>query len=142
MVDEPAVLVPLRRVLTWITVAGFVGTAGDLILLEHYEDPWQWAPLAIAAAGIAALAAQIFQPSSATLLMTRAVMTASIVAAIVGVWLHYRGSMEFQLETDPSLGGLGLLLKVLRSKAPPTMAPFNLAVLGLVGLASTYRQRA
>jgi hypothetical protein len=142
VVDEPAVLAPLRRALTWIAVAGFAGTAGDLLLLEHYEDPWQWAPLAIAAAGIAALAAQIIQPSGASLLTTRAVMTASIVAAVTGVWLHYRGSMEFQLETDPSLGGLGLLLKVLRSKAPPTMAPFNLAILGLVGLASTYRQRA
>ena len=142
MVDEPTVLAPLRRALTWIAVAGFVGTAGDLLLLEHYEDPWQWAPLAVAAAGVAALAAQIVKPSSASLLITRAVMTTAIVGAVAGVWLHYRGSMEFQLETDPSLGGLGLLLKVLRSKAPPTMAPLNLAVLGLVGLASTYRQRA
>jgi hypothetical protein len=140
--DEPAVLAPLRRALTWIAVAGFVGTAGDLLLLQHYEDPWQWTPLVIAAAAVAALAAQIFQPSAASLLITRAVMTASVVAAVAGVWLHYRGSMEFQLETDPSLGGVGLLLKVLRSKAPPTMAPFSLAVLGLVGLASTYRQRA
>jgi hypothetical protein len=140
--DEPAAVAPLRRALTWIAVVGFVGTAADLLLLQHYEDPWQWAPLAIAATATVALAAQVLRPGTTSLMMTRSVMIASVVAALVGVWLHYRGSMEFQLETDPSLGGLDLLLKVLRSKAPPTMAPFNLAVLGLVGLASTYRQRA
>jgi hypothetical protein len=48
--------------------------------------------------------------------------------------------MEFQLEMDPSLGGLDLMAKVMTSKAPPTMAPMSLAVLGLVGLASTYRE--
>jgi hypothetical protein len=140
--DDLATLAPLRRGLACIAGVGFFGTAVDLLLLQHYEDPWQWTPLVITSLAVAVLSAQIVRPDRTGPRLVRVMMLASIVAAAVGVWLHYRGSMEFQLETDPSLGGFQLLVKVLRSKAPPTMAPFNLAVLGLVGLASTYRQRA
>jgi hypothetical protein len=45
--------------------------------------------------------------------------------------------MEFQLEMDPTLGGMALLLKVMHAKAPPALAPGNMVLLGLLGLIST-----
>jgi len=53
--------------------------------------------------------------------------------------LHYRGSMEFQLEVNPELAGLELFLKVVRAKAPPALGPGAMIQLGLLGLAYAYR---
>ena len=60
-----------------------------------------------------------------------------MVIGATGAILHYRANMEFQLEMDPTLGGMALLLKVLHAKAPPALAPGNMALLGLMGLIST-----
>ncbi len=43
---------------------------------------------------------------------------------------------------DPAAGGWPLLSKTLEATAPPVLAPANLALLGLVGLASLYRLEA
>ncbi|MBK9241167.1 MAG: hypothetical protein IPL75_13080 [Acidobacteria bacterium] len=59
-----------------------------------------------------------------------------MVAGATGSVLHYRANMEFQLEMDPTMGGMALLLKVLHAKAPPALAPGNMALLGLLGLVS------
>jgi hypothetical protein len=59
---------------------------------------------------------------------------------LAGVYLHYLGNREFQLELDPSLSGLSLLGKVLHAKAPPALAPGHMSLMGLLGLAATYRQ--
>jgi hypothetical protein len=58
------------------------------------------------------------------------------------VVLHFRGNMAFQLDIDPSLSGWALADKVLRAKAPPTMAPGAMAQLGLLGLIYSYRHPA
>jgi hypothetical protein len=62
-----------------------------------------------------------------------------IVTGAVGVVLHYQANLEFQLEMDRSLNGLNLMMKVLEAKAPPALAPANMALLGLMGLAGVYR---
>lgn len=139
MADEALALAGLRRALLAILAVGFVGTAADLLLLAHYEDPLQLAPFVIIGLCLIAVGWYAVSHGVVSLLLMRVAMVIAIAGALVGMTLHYRGSMEFQLETDPSLGGLDLLMKVLRAKAPPTLAPANLAVLGLIGLASTYK---
>ena len=42
---------------------------------------------------------------------------------MTGVFLHVKGSMEFQLEANPDLSGWPLIQKILRAKAPPALAP-------------------
>jgi hypothetical protein len=56
---------------------------------------------------------------------------------LVGLYLHYRGNVEFALERDPSLSGARLLWKALRG-ATPALAPGALSQLGLLGLLYTY----
>jgi hypothetical protein len=60
-----------------------------------------------------------------------------MLSGATGAILHYRANMEFQLEMDPTLGGMALLLKVLHAKAPQALAPGNMVLLGLLGLVST-----
>jgi disulfide bond formation protein DsbB len=69
----------------------------------------------------------------------RAAMLLLMLSGAIGAVLHYRANMEFKLEMDPSLGGGALFWSVIRAKAPPALAPGNMALLGLLGLACAYR---
>jgi hypothetical protein len=55
------------------------------------------------------------------------------------VVLHYRANVEFQREVDPSIAGRALLVKAMKAKAPPALAPGTMTQLGLIGLAYAYR---
>ena len=59
-------------------------------------------------------------------------------AGILGVGLHYQGNNEFELEMYPSLAGVELLSKALTG-ATPVLAPGSMSLLGVIGLALTYR---
>jgi hypothetical protein len=69
-------------------------------------------------------------------------MVAFIAAGLAGVYLHYQGSVEFKLESNPSLAGWQLFWQAIRSKTPPALAPGVMIQLGLIGLAYTYRHPA
>ncbi len=56
-----------------------------------------------------------------------------------GSVLHFRANMEFKREMDPSLSGMALFSSVLQAKAPPALAPGNMALLGLLGFACVFR---
>ena len=140
MSDDRAVLLQLRRIVLGLLAVGFAGTALDLTLLAHYEDPLQLTPFALIGVCLVSIIWHGMAPGAFSLMLMRIAMTVAVMGAAIGVTLHYRGSMEFQLESDRSLSGVELMRKVLTSKAPPTLAPMNLALLGLVGLASTYRE--
>jgi hypothetical protein len=135
------VLRQLRRLLLGVLAVGFIGTAVDLTFLAHYEDPLQLAPFMVIAFCVLSIAWHGIAPGGFSLALMRIAMTVAVAAAAVGMTLHYQGSMEFQLEMDRSLTGFELMKKVLTAKAPPTMAPLNLALLGLVGLTSTFREK-
>ena len=77
--------------------------------------------------------------SSAAIVAHRAAMTLMIAAGIAGVILHFRANMEFQLDIDSSLHGVALVSKVLQAKAPPALAPGSMALLGVIGLVSSFR---
>ncbi len=138
-------LAALRRLLLGLLVFGLVGTATDRLLIGHDEDLWQVLPLAmIGVALIVTTLLALTRPATGRAAMTvrlfRAVMVVLILTGGVGVALHYRANMEFKLEMDPSLSGLALFSSVVRAKAPPTMAPATMVLLGLLGLAAAYRR--
>ncbi|HEY0151142.1 MAG TPA: hypothetical protein VGB92_04030 [Longimicrobium sp.] len=137
---EPEALV-LRRILLAVVLVGIVGLAAELLLLEHYEDVWQWTPLALLAAGLVAGTAVALRPRRGVLLAFRAVMAVYIVAGPLGAYLHLQGNAEFERESDPALTGTALFWESL-SGATPALAPGALAQLGLVGLALAYRHPA
>jgi len=138
---EPEALSVLRRILLAVVLVGIVGLAAELLLLEHYEDVWQWTPLALLAAGLVAVAAVALRPARGVLLAFRALMAVYIVGGALGAYLHLQGNAEFERESDPALTGTALLWESLRG-ATPALAPGALAQLGLVGLALAYRHPA
>jgi hypothetical protein len=132
----------IRRLLLAILLLGLGGTATELVLLEHYEDSSQLLPLFFIGLALVAILTHLVAGGPATILFLRSVMVFLVLSGALGVVLHYRGSLEFQLEMDPTQSGWELFTKVLHAKAPPALAPGVMAQLGLIGLVYTYRHPA
>ena len=131
----------LRRAIIALVMVGAVGLLAELVLLEHYEDPWQWAPLGLLGVGLPLALLAALRPGASVLRSFRVLMVLYVVAGLVGVVLHLKGNVEFELERNPALRGLPLAWEVLRG-ATPALAPGALAQLGLLGLLFTFRHPA
>lgn len=130
-----------RTLLLAVIVIGIVGLQAELLLLDHAETFNQWIPHLTLAIGLIATALVFFRPSPRAVTLFRGVMLGFIAIGLLGVFLHYRGNVEFAQERWPGMGGLGLMWKALRG-ATPALAPGALAQLGLLGLLYTYRNPA
>jgi hypothetical protein len=135
-----ATLLILRRLLLGLLLFGLVGTATELVLIGHDEDSWQMIPLfAIAIAVLASVVMLARRPTVPSIQLFRGAMLLLMLSGATGTVLHYRANMEFKLEMDPSLSGSALFWSVVQAKAPPALAPGNMALLGLLGLACAFR---
>jgi len=128
----------LRRWILWVLVLGLAGVEAELLLLEHYEDPWQLIPIILVALAAVVLIWQARQRDAASLLALRSIMVLFLIAGFLGLALHFRGAAQFQLEIDPAIGTWDLVGKVMRAKAPPLLAPGVMLQLGLIGLAYAF----
>ncbi len=131
----------VRQLLLALVLIGVVGLEIELALLRHAESFSQWIPHVALVIGLLSTVAVYFFPGATSLKVFRVVMVTFVVAGILGVYLHYRGNVEFALERNPSLAGARLIWKALRG-ATPALAPGALAQLGLLGLLFTYRHPA
>jgi hypothetical protein len=68
----------------------------------------------------------------------RVVMALFVVVGCVGVYLHYSGNVEFELEMYPTMSGTKLMWESLKG-ATPVGAPGFMTHIGLLGLAATWR---
>jgi hypothetical protein len=135
-------LVAIRRVILVVLVFGMGGLFAELMLIGHYEDAAQWIPIALLAAGLLTLLIDLLVSRDWTRLAVQLIMVLFVAAGVVGVYFHFHGSREFQLEMDPHMSGATLLWHVLRAKSPPTLAPGSLMQLGILGLGYAYLRRA
>ena len=76
-----------------------------------------------------------------SLRLFRGTMILFVLSGGVGLWLHYHGNAEFELEMYPSLKGAELFWESVTG-ATPTLAPGTMLELGLLGLAYTFRHPA
>lgn len=129
----------LRRLLLSLVLLGISGLLLELLLLEHTESATQLIPFAAFVAGLLATLAALARPVPTTVRLLRAVMVLFVLVGVAGVILHYRGNAAFELEMEPSAGGLALVWLALRG-ATPALAPGAMVQLGLLGLLATYRQ--
>jgi hypothetical protein len=138
-----ATLVALRRLLLATWWFGLAGTGAELLLMGHVEDGWQLVPvILVALAGLARVAMVVARSTSgaaAAMWLFRGVMVMLMLSGVTGAVLHYRANMEFKREMDPSLSGFKLFSTVVQAKAPPTLAPGTMTLLGVLGLASVFR---
>jgi hypothetical protein len=139
--DEVATAATLRRFLLWLFLIGLGGAGAELFLLGHYEDRRQWAPLLLMASSLAILGWRGLSQARVSLRAFQVAMLLCIVSGFFGLWFHYQANVEFEMEMYPSLKGLNLFWEALQG-ATPALSPGTMVVLGLVGLAFTYRHPA
>ena len=132
----------LRQFVLLILAIGMIGTAVDLLLIEHYEDGWQAPPLVLIAVALVVVAVVWMRAGWIGVTALRVTMALFIASGALGVLLHYNANSEFQREVDPGLEGWPLFVKVMTAKAPPAIAPGVMVQLGLLGLLYTYRHPA
>ena len=131
-----------RRLLLALLTFGLLATAIDLFLLEHFEDARQLAPLVLIALSLATVVWHVASGSEGSVRALQVVMAACVMSGLIGVVLHFRGNMGFQLDMNPDIGRWDLFTRVMRAKAPPALAPGAMAQLGFLGLIYCYRHPA
>ena len=131
----------ISGVILAVLILGMAGLLAELALIAHYEDVTQWIPIALLGAGLLVVAADFVLARSWTQLLIQLTMVLVIAAGILGVYFHYSGSREFQLEMDSQMRGATLMWHVLRAKSPPTLAPGSMIQIGILGLGYAYLRR-
>ena len=139
---EPAGLRMMRRLVLGLLTVAMLGTAVDLVLLDHFESVWQAVPLAVIALGLVSAVAAATRGGAGPVTLMRVAMALFVGAGLIGIGLHYAGNSEFQRELDPDLRGWTLFMKSVTSKAPPALAPAGMIQMGLLGLLYTYQHPA
>ena len=124
----------LHRILLALVLLGATGLLAELALLEHFDSVSQWIPLALLVVVLGAAVTVQVRRGPRTVRFFQAVMALCVVTGAVGVFLHYRGNVEFELERDGSLHGLRLFWEAIRG-ATPALAPGALSQLGRQGRA-------
>jgi hypothetical protein len=119
-------------------VLGSAGSLAELLLIGHHDSTSQFLPLVLLGAGLVVGAICIVAPTAMRLRLLRALMLLFLLSGLVGVFLHFQGNREFELEMNPSAGGTTLLSKTLTG-ATPVLAPGSMSLLGAIGLAFAYR---
>jgi hypothetical protein len=131
-------LATLRRVLLAVLLFGVAGTMLELVLIEHYEDGWQIAPLILLVGALVVLLWHTARPNPVNVGALQVLMAMIVVSGALGIWFHYQGGAEFQREIDASQSTWAVFKKVVRAKAPPMLAPGLMTQLGLVGFVYLY----
>jgi hypothetical protein len=131
----------LRVLLLTIFLLGIAGIALELVLLEHYDDFWQWTPFALFGASLVVLAWYGLTHRGAAIRVFRAVMVLFLASGAFGIFLHYDGNVEFEREMAPDVVGWPLFWEAIRG-ATPALAPGAMVQLGLIGLAFTLNHPA
>jgi hypothetical protein len=125
----------LYRLLMAIFALGLLGTAMELLLLEHFEDALQFIPLVLIGLGLGVATWYWRSRSAASSKAFRGTIALFALAGLVGVFLHYRGNVEFEKERAPELSGLRLVWEALRG-ATPALAPGSMILLAAIGYAA------
>jgi hypothetical protein len=132
----------IRCTIFTLLLLGMLGSGTELILLNHMEDRLQWVPLVLLVIGLLGSGWHAFRSTASSVRALRTIFFAFVVAGLAGMYFHYQGSVEFKLESNPSLKGWELFWQAIFSKAPPLLAPGEMIQLGLLGLIYTYRHPA
>ncbi len=138
---ESTTLAAIRGGLLIILVLGLAGVLSELLLLDHVEDPWQRLPIFLIIGSLIILAWGVADRGALSVRFLQGMMALFVLTGGLGLLLHFKGNIEFELEMQPSASGWPLIWAALKG-ATPALAPGTMVQLGLIGLAYTFRHPA
>ncbi|MCZ6758176.1 MAG: hypothetical protein O7C39_07820 [Bacteroidetes bacterium] len=128
----------VRTFLLLIFLMGVAGSAVELFLLGHTEDFWQYLPLVLFGMSLLLLGWHMVSSVPTGLKLFRYAMGLFLIVGPIGLFLHYRENVAFELEMYPNMGGLELFWEAITG-ATPALAPGTMVLLGLLGWLYTFR---
>lgn len=135
--SSEAIVARLRTFLLILTVVVCAGTAFELVLLEHTDEPIQLVPFVLAGVAAGLSLWVLFKPSRLSIRALRVGMGGVVVGSLVGVILHFTHNLELELEMRPN-AGVGDVLWQTLTGANPLLSPGVLALVGVLAIAATY----
>lgn len=132
----------LRRILWGVVGFTLFGVGAELYFLDHFEDAWQWTPVALLGLAALLLLWLALAPRATLVYAWRGLMFLCIASGFVGMYFHALARMEFKQEGNPGLKGAKLFWEAMHTQSPPALAPGVMIQIGLLGLAATIRHPA
>ena len=126
----------MQKFILAIFLFSTLGSVAELFLLDHTEGIWQWIPVSLILLSLLVLGWMLGTQSSLSVKVFQGVMVLFMLGGLTGIFLHFSGNMEFELEIYPKLSGLELVWKTLKG-ATPVLAPGSMIAMGLLGLVYT-----
>jgi hypothetical protein len=126
----------LRKYIFGIYMISGFGLVAELLLLEHFDGFWQLLPLVLITISLIIIFWQFLSKNAASRKASQSLMLLMILAGCWGLWMHYSGNTEFELELHPSSKGFTLFWDSITG-ATPVLAPGAIVGLGLTGLVFT-----
>ncbi len=110
----------------------------ELWLEEHTRNVIQGIPFFLCGLGIAAILLAMTRTQRWTLQILRIAMILVCAGSLFGIYQHFQHNLGFELGMRPNAVVSDVLIPALRG-ASPMLAPGNLALAGILGIAGTYR---
>ena len=140
----------LRRALLGLAALGGIGTAIELVLLRHWDNPLELTPFAFLVALGIGLVVLVRRPGRRSVLAARIAGAAVAVSGAIGVFIHVRANYEaapldfrFTATWPTTPEPIRWLLAATDTVGPsPTLAPAALTFAALCLLAATLRHPA
>ena len=141
-IENPSVFFDrLRNYILGIYFLSGIGLIAELILLEHYEGFWQKLPVVLISVSFIMIIWHVLKNNTFSKKSTQTIMVLMILSGSWGLWMHYSGNTEFELELHPSVKGFELFWDAVKG-ATPVLAPGAMVGLGLTGLVFTIMESA
>lgn len=122
----------LTRIIIGALLFMMVGTAFELILIDHYEDWQQLIPLVCIAIAMILVGVLFIYRHSILIAVFKLVLGLTALSGFYGTYLHLQANYEFEQEMRPTAAGWDLFTESL-SGALPSLAPGSMIVLALIG---------
>lgn len=131
--SRSSALARVHRGLMWVLLLGLVGLEVELFLLKHTDGIWQILPMALLGAGLVIVAWYASRRSALSARAFQGAMWLYIASGVVGTFLHFKGNVAYEQESNPGLSGRELYQGAVQGSTP-TLAPGAMIQLGLLGL--------
>ena len=109
-----------------------IGTLLELFLLKHYEDILQLIPILCIGLVMIFTILLYFKRTSIIKGTFKLLLLMTALGGIYGGYLHLHANYEFEVEMTPTASNWDLIIESF-SGALPTLAPFSMIVLALIG---------
>ncbi|MCB0186817.1 MAG: hypothetical protein KDE31_21265 [Caldilineaceae bacterium] len=136
-ISNDTVLGRLRAFLLGLAAFMCLGTIGELLLEEHWEDAVQLLPFVLCGLSFLAIVTVLVRPTRGTLRIMRWIVGITFVGSLFGIFEHVEHNFGFALEIQPNAAIGDVFWKALGG-ANPLLAPGILAFTALLALAASY----